>query len=217
MGLNTQNCIECGKTAPRLKKSMCNTCYERSRTSSKPKINLNCKNCGPIIGKKLTNGLCNKCYRIGMDPTTTQNCVSCNETKTNIFVKGICQACYSDKHRSENPEIYKTSRKKHKKEINENNKRWKSKNKGKVTAQSSKRRAKKLKAVPKWSNLEAIKQFYVNRPKGMEVDHIIPVCGDNVCGLHILENLQYLTKKENSIKSNSFDGTQNNDSWRSQC
>lgn len=37
-------------------------------------------------------------------------------------------------------------------------------------------------------------------PSGFEVDHIIPVNGPNVCGLHILENLQYLPKSVNNRK-----------------
>ena len=41
---------------------------------------------------------------------------------------------------------------------------------------------------------EAIVLFYTNCPKGYEVDHIIPISRG---GLHILENLRYLTKSEN--------------------
>jgi len=41
---------------------------------------------------------------------------------------------------------------------------------------------------------EAIVLFYANCPKGYEVDHIIPIAKG---GLHILENLRYLTKSEN--------------------
>jgi hypothetical protein len=50
-----------------------------------------------------------------------------------------------------------------------------------------------------------IKLFYFNRPNGYEVDHIIPLCGKNVSGLHILSNLQYLSAEENRIKNNKFE------------
>ena len=43
---------------------------------------------------------------------------------------------------------------------------------------------------------------------------IIPLFGENVCGLHIAENMQYLTKVESSIKGSKFDGTPENKSWR---
>lgn len=61
-------------------------------------------------------------------------------------------------------------------------------------------------ATPKWADLEAIKLFYLVCPKGMTVDHIIPLKGKNVSGLHVLENLQYLTARENSKKHNKFLG-----------
>ena len=68
----------------------------------------------------------------------------------------------------------------------------------------ARRRANKLQRTPKWSNLEATKLFYEACPKNMHVDHIIPLVGKNVSGLHILENLQYLTPEENLRKGNRF-------------
>jgi len=68
----------------------------------------------------------------------------------------------------------------------------------------AKRRALKLKATPKFANLEKIKEIYKNCPKGYVVDHIVPLQGKIVCGLHVEWNLQYLTKSENSSKCNTF-------------
>lgn len=68
--------------------------------------------------------------------------------------------------------------------------------------------------LPKWADKQAIKQFYDNCPEGMFVDHILPLAGQEVTGLHTLRNLQYLPLLENSFKCNKFDGTYNNDSWR---
>ena len=83
-------------------------------------------------------------------------------------------------------------------------KRWRLKNKDKQNAKSNMEKAAKLQRIPPWANLEAIKQFYLNRPEGYHVDHIIPLRGKTVSGLHILENLQYLPAKENLAKSNKF-------------
>ena len=66
----------------------------------------------------------------------------------------------------------------------------------------AKRRATKLNATPKFANLNKIKEIYKNCPKGYVVDHIVPLQGKNVCGLHVEWNLQYLTPLENSSKYN---------------
>lgn len=75
----------------------------------------------------------------------------------------------------------------------------------------STRRAKKLSATPSWANLAAIKDFYITAAAlGMHtgdhyhVDHIIPLQGRLVCGLHVENNLQILTASENSSKGNRY-------------
>lgn len=62
------------------------------------------------------------------------------------------------------------------------------------------------KQMPKWADVEAIKSIYINRPKGYHVDHIIPLQGKNVSGLHVHNNLQYLSPTENISKGNKFLG-----------
>lgn len=56
---------------------------------------------------------------------------------------------------------------------------------------------------------------YANCPTGLEVDHIIPIKNDLVCGLHVPWNMHYVTRSENARKSNFFDGTYNNKGWQS--
>jgi hypothetical protein len=69
---------------------------------------------------------------------------------------------------------------------------------------NAKRRAVQIQRTPKWADINAITEFYRNCPKGYHVDHIVPLQGKNVCGLHTLENLQYLTASENCSKRNKF-------------
>jgi len=61
--------------------------------------------------------------------------------------------------------------------------------------------AKRKNQTPANIDIKALQEFYLNCPKGYEVDHIIPISKG---GLHSLENLQYLTISENRKKSNKI-------------
>lgn len=63
-----------------------------------------------------------------------------------------------------------------------------------------------IRQTPKWADREKIREIYVNRPEGYHVDHIIPLRGRNVCGLHVENNLQYLPAQDNMKKHNTFKG-----------
>jgi len=82
--------------------------------------------------------------------------------------------------------------------------KWQKTNKGHYNALQANRRARILRATPKWADLNAIKEFYKNCPEGYEVDHIIPLQGKNISGLHVIGNLQYLPKSINRKKSNKY-------------
>ena len=71
-------------------------------------------------------------------------------------------------------------------------------------AKRSKARAAKLKRTPAWADMDAIKFFYECRPAGCDVDHIIPMQGKNISGLHVETNLQWLPSVENYRKGNRW-------------
>jgi len=73
-----------------------------------------------------------------------------------------------------------------------------------INAINNKRRAGKLQRIVGWTDHKAIEEFYANCPKGYHVDHIVPLQGANVSGLHVLNNLQYLTATQNLIKGNKW-------------
>lgn len=83
---------------------------------------------------------------------------------------------------------------------------WSARNKGAENAKAAKHRAKKRAATPPWADINKIKEIYVNCPAGHHVDHIVPLCGKHVSGLHVENNLQYLPALENRMKSNHFEG-----------
>jgi hypothetical protein len=58
--------------------------------------------------------------------------------------------------------------------------------------------------TPLWADIDKIRDIYVNRPDGYHVDHIIPLKGELICGLHVENNLQYLPAKDNISKKNKW-------------
>lgn len=83
-------------------------------------------------------------------------------------------------------------------------------NKEKYVACVAKRRAIKLQATPDWlteEHLEDIEWCYWlagHDSENLHVDHIVPLQGNNVCGLHVPWNLRVILAKDNLSKSNKF-------------
>jgi len=134
-----------------------------------------------------------------------KHCKKCGEIQIGARCKPCAKAwhaAYRDTHREEKQAYDRAHQKA---------------NPGQCRANSAKRRARKLKACPKWLTKEHHKemdQTHDNCPKGSHVDHIIPLKSRIVQGLHVPWNLQHLTAQENRAKSNKCDGTYDNNGWR---
>jgi hypothetical protein len=95
---------------------------------------------------------------------------------------------------------------------NERNAEWVKRNPGKVNATTARRRAKLAQATPPWADHDAIRVVYEMAAAHTDlfgipyhVDHIVPLAGKNVCGLHVPANLQILPGRDNQRKGNRFE------------
>ncbi len=123
------------------------------------------------------------------------------------------------KWREDNPERYKKALKdnyeKTKEKRLKDSSEYKKKNAGRVTAWNKKRDLAKIQRTPPWlseQQLKEIEQVYIESARLTKetgivynVDHIVPLQGKLVSGLHVPWNLQILTKKENGSKLNKFE------------
>ena len=88
-------------------------------------------------------------------------------------------------------------------------------NKHKFLALNSTARAALYQATPSWltdQQRKEIKDIYAMRDMMVgetgeqhHVDHIVPLRGKNVCGLHVPHNLRVITAQENLMKGNRYD------------
>jgi len=170
-----------------------------------------------------------KCTKCGIDKPID---MFHKQEKGKYGRRGSCKACFSEysKERMKNPvikkrydafnaEFRKNNPNYGKKWRNENaehskeyQKRWLVMNRHIHNAKCAKRRAAQLNATPKWANQESIKSLYslasflnmATFSNGYHIDHIIPLQGKNVCGLHVENNLSILRAFDNRSKGNSF-------------
>ena len=87
-------------------------------------------------------------------------------------------------------------------------------NPSKVSAHKAKYRAAKFQATPSWLTIDdyrKIEEFYMisqqlhlSTCEEYHVDHIVPLQGKTVCGLHVPWNLRIIPAKENLSKSNKL-------------
>lgn len=92
-----------------------------------------------------------------------------------------------------------------------NVKKWQKENPHKLVANNIKYQLTKERAMSKWADQSLIEDIYkeakdLTELTGIQfhVDHIIPLRGKKVSGLHVESNLQIMTAKENVKKNNQY-------------
>lgn len=122
------------------------------------------------------------------------------------------------KYYKENSDRFKECKKEYYKEnadrIRERHRKYYKENKSAYVEHGSKRRAAKINRTPLWLTddcQKTIRLYYDTRQSLTEatgteyhVDHIIPLQGNNVSGLHVPQNLQIIKAERNISKGNRY-------------
>lgn len=163
-------------------------------------------------------GILKKCSKCGLEkPTTEYSYFAYTADRCHSWCK-LCMSADAKARRNADPVKLEKMRARarayyhaHKEECLDNAKDYRKANPHKVTKYLANRRARIIQATPSWAN-----QFFIEEAYHLaqlreavvggkwEVDHVIPLRGKNVCGLHVETNLAVITQTQNRSKHNSF-------------
>lgn len=132
--------------------------------------------------------------------TKSNNCTACEQERSKARSGTPAHAAASRLWRQRHPEL-----------AGESCRVWRSRYPEKKNAYDSWRRALIVQRTPLWSDSKKIQILFreasrIQSETGirMSVDHVIPLKGEAVSGLHVFENLRVLPLIENTRKTNSY-------------
>jgi hypothetical protein len=151
--------------------------------------------------REVVDKTCNRCFKV--KPISE---FYWNKNKQNY--EHDCKECVKSRRKVYAIENYEKVRESNRKAVSKHQRRFPHKN----TAKVSLRRARKIQATPNWlskEDLQLINDIYKKARELTEmtgelhvVDHIVPLKGRDVCGLHVPWNLQVLPARVNLKKGN---------------
>ena len=124
------------------------------------------------------------------------------------------QRVYREANKEEISDYLRKYRQENKVELTQKRRLWEKENKELRYAHVAKRRAAKLQAHPKWEEeltqfvheeayeLSTLRKHYTGLTH--HVDHVIPLSGKAVCGLHVWNNFAVIPALENLQKGNKL-------------
>ena len=125
--------------------------------------------------------------RMGVNRYHRKPCKHCDSTLKRVK-KGDCYAC----HRSDSIMRLKAQLKTPEGAVRKK-------------LQNAEYKARERTQTPPWADKKAIAAIRRQaRAEGLEVDHVIPLAGQFVSGLHVAANLQLISPAANRAKGNSF-------------
>jgi len=165
------------------------------------------------LKKYYTGAPCSKGH-VALRLVSTRRCTECNRINTASEEKANYNKLYCIKNKERLSELGEKYRQRNKKKKAEYDKKYSKLNLAKINARKAKYRAAKLQRSMKWDL--SLTEFVCNEAYELakkrknifgfewEVDHIIPLQGEEVSGLHVWNNLAVIPATVNSAKSNKY-------------
>jgi hypothetical protein len=123
---------------------------------------------------------------------------------------------WREKNREKHREYSREWNKNNPEKASQRLKDWYKKNQGMRSFYSASRKAQVLKATPEWLSdkevlhIQCVYQLCSMRNRESDikwhVDHVVPLRGKTVCGLHVPWNLRVIPASDNMTKGNKFNG-----------
>lgn len=162
------------------------------------------------IAPRKTKGACIECLRVEWRAAADTRAEYFRTYNRNEEVKDRKHAWYQENRE----QVIRAALTRPAAQLREYRNNWKENNKVQVLADNKVRRRKHRDATPPWLSRKQkseIRQLYqiaitMTQTTGEQyvVDHIVPLRGEEVCGLHVPWNLRVITQDENLKKSNKL-------------